>query len=139
MNAQTIVESVGPIPTWCGCGHWVCLRGPFCSQYTLIKETEITGEICFNIIHHHHHSNRPRYSCCIFHLPSLQFRFYNQCGICTALCITSLRVYIRIYLNRILICSRSLQIQASHPIGYVERNVKILFYFSLFVKCKKYF
>ena len=52
-------------------GHWVCPRGPFCSQHTLIKETEITGEIYFNIIHHHHCSNRPHYSCCIFHLPSL--------------------------------------------------------------------
>ena len=36
-------------------------------------------------------------------------------------------IYIRIYLNRILICNRSLQIQASDPIEYVERNVKMLF------------
>ena len=131
MNAQTIVGTVGPIPTSCAFGHWVCPRGPFCSQNTLIKETEITGEICFNITHLHHHcSNRPRYSCCIFHLPNLQLRLYNKCGIYT--------VYMRIYLNRILICNRSLQIKASDPIEYVERNVQILFYFSLFMKCKKY-
>ena len=119
MNAQSIVETVGRTPTSCGFGHWVCPRGPFCSQYILIKETEITGEICFNIIihhHHYHHSNRRRYSCCIFHHPSLQLRFYNQCGICTALCIASFRVFMRIYLNRILICNRSLQIQASDPV-----------------------
>ena len=90
MNAQTILETVRPIPTSCGFGHALCPRRPFCSQYILIKETEITGEICFNIIHHHHHcSNRPHYSCCIFHLPSLQLRLYNQCGICTVLCIAS--------------------------------------------------
>ena len=107
MNAQTIVEIVGPTQTSCGFDHWVCPRDPFCSQYTLIKETEITGEICFNIHHHHdHHSNRPRYSCCIFHLPRLQLRLYNQCGICIALCIFQ----------------------------YMERNVKMLFYFSFFVK-----
>ena len=47
-------------------------------------------------------------------------------------------MFIRCYLNRILICNRSLQIQGSHPIEHVERNVKILFYFLLFVKCKKY-
>ena len=50
----------------------------------------------------------------------------------------ALQVCIRSYLNRILICNRSLQIPGDHPIEYVERNVKILFYFSLFVKCKKY-
>ena len=82
MNAQTILETVRPIPTSCGFGHALCPRRPFCSQYILIKETEITAEIFFNIIHHHHHcSNRPHYSCCIFHLPSLQLRLYNQCGL----------------------------------------------------------
>ena len=46
VNAKTIVETdIRAIPTSCGFGHWVCPRRPFCSQYTLIKETENTGEI----------------------------------------------------------------------------------------------
>ena len=138
MNAQTILETVGPIPTSCAFGHGLCPRGPSCSQYILIKETEITGEICFNIIHHHHHhhcSNRPHYSCCIF-----IFRVYSCVYTISAAFaqFCALQVSIRSYLNRILICYRSLQIQGGHPIEYVERNVKILFYFSLIVKCKKY-
>ena len=136
MNAQTIVETVVPISTSCAFGHGLCPRGPFCSQYILIKETEITAEICFNILFIiiiaqivliivAAYFTFRAYSC----VYTISAAFAQFCA---------LQVSIRSYLNRILICYRSLQIQGGHPIEYVERNVKILFYFSLIVKCKKY-
>ena len=118
------------------------LGGLFCSQYTLIKETEITGEICFNI-HHHHHRIIITQIVLVIVAAYFIFRVYSCIFTISAafvqLCALQVCAFThRIYLNRILICNRSLQIQASDPIEYVERNVKMLFYFSLFMKCKKY-
>ena len=91
---------------------------PFCSQpYTVIKETQITGKICFNIIFVIIITQIVLVIVAAYFIFRVDSCVFIISAAFAQLCVLQVcAIYIRIYLNRILIFNRSLQIQESDPV-----------------------
>ena len=154
----------------CGFGNWCALGGLSVLNlpYTVIKETEVTGKIYFNIIFVIVITQIVlvivasyfifRVHSCVFTISAV----FSQPVYCKLTQFTSGSIWIASWLATAVYkfkkvircwfhCCNSSSISSSsktHPwlaeipselIEYVERNVKMLICFSLFVKCKKLF